>query len=64
MLHSELEGILMSNQAEKQKQLSPEGLEQKQRRSEGDRLRELILVELSDVLPAEAYMLHPQKKSE
>lgn len=54
----------MSNQAEKQKQLSPEGLEQKQRRSEGDRLRELILVELSDVLPAEAYMLHPQKKSE
>lgn len=54
----------MDNQAEKQKQLPPEELELNSSHSEEYRLRELILTELSDVLPAEAYMLHPPKKSE
>lgn len=54
----------MKDQEERREQISSQRPEPKQSHSEEDRLRELILVELSDVLPAEAYMLHPPKKSE
>lgn len=54
----------MKDQEERREQISSQRPEPKQSHSGGDRLRELILLELSDALPSEAYMLHPPKTSE